>query len=185
MAEKEYQETKIRLLPTDWQKEALDSTRARCRRLMNVVNDTMTNTGEFAHTVIGAEIVKRLLATADGETMSVRMLEGCIRTVSRHLRCNYANTVCEVDWTDPNVSVALSITGKNVTILRDGDASIQTATGRERMPYDLVYGNPAVLKKSHWQFYWLQNLAGEHFIEWRPDELQYRRWRTMRTHPTI
>lgn len=174
---REYQKTTLRLLPTTEQRAKLDCTWMRCLRLMNVVNDTMIDTGQFAHSVVGPKILPILLATADGRTMSIPMLEGCIRTVSRHCKGKLAGPACRVDWTDPTVAVALSITGKSVTILRGGDASIQTATGRERMPYELVRGNPAVLRESHWQFYWFQDDAGEHLIEWRPGELQFRRWR--------
>jgi hypothetical protein len=57
-----------------------------------------------------------------------------------------------------------------VSILRGGDASIQTAIGRASMPFELIEGDAETLSERDWHFYWMRSEVGEHSIEYRPGE---------------
>ena len=52
-----------------------------------------------------------------------------------------------IDWVDPPAPAEFSITGRLVSILRGGDASIQTAIGRASMPFELIEGDAEALRE--------------------------------------
>jgi hypothetical protein len=115
--------------------------------------------------------------------LAVHMVRACVRTVSRHFMAHQDGLEgARIDWTNPPAPIEFSITGRFIGLLRCGDATIATATGREQIPFDVIEGDPQVLKQAEWHFHWLRDESGQDIIGYRPGE-QARQTRHARQSP--